>query len=209
MALTSKQTICEQAQRIINGGNTTTDTEVTLQELAVAMGQIFGSVVRRVYFEGRNEGEEYINGDFIFTFKNIDVTLDEDLDQYYSIMPQTNITLPRDMGVYHVSLMKEQDRPFVPLSNSFQALSRGLEVNRLENRWGYYKEQDRIYFHNLKAIDGVEKIMMKLVAPLGHVAFDDTVSIPDDIQSELVTMLVQMYTVQDQTEKDIINDNVK
>ena len=60
--------IAEQAQRILNGGATTSDTEVRLEELVIFVDQAFASFIKTSYFENRNDGENYVNGTFIYSF---------------------------------------------------------------------------------------------------------------------------------------------
>lgn len=209
MALTTKYRMAEQAKRILEGGNSTQDSQLSIRELMLFVSQAFGQVARMRFFENKAEGDDYINGDFIFSFPDIPVTVDQARGEYYAILPSNVITLPRDLGVYHVSLMKDQTRPFVPVANGFNAMFRGLEAGQLEGRSGFYKEQEKIYFVNVDDIDGVEKVLIKLVAPLGSVGDEDVVSVPEDVQLEVVTMAVELYRLQQQVEQDLENDNIK
>ncbi len=209
MALTSKYKLAEQAQRIILGGNPTGDREVSIQELILFATQSFSIIVRRTFFEGKSEGESFVNGDFIYSFENVDVSKDGARDEYYSSLPETTVTLPYDMGVYQISRMKHQNKAFIPVSNGFNAMHSGMESSMLEGNIGYYREGDRIYYVNFNDTTGIGKVLMKLIAPIGQVDDEDQVNIPDDIQGEIVQMIVQLYTNEQAAPKDIVNDNVK
>ena len=209
MSVTSKYKLAEQALRIISGGTPTNDAQVTMQEVMIGVSQAFGSVVRNNYFEGKAIGEPMVNGNFVYTFEDVDIKRDNSKSLYYSILPATTITLPYDMGVFQVSKMKDQNHAFVPLPNGFMPLFYGLDSSTLEGRIGYFVEDGRIYFPNMNAKNKVEKVLMKLVAPLGGIGDEDEVNIPDDMQLEIVKIVTQMYAAERAAPHDEISDLVK
>jgi len=209
MSLTTKYKLAEQAQRILAGGTPTDDNQISIQELVIGVSQAFSSVIRRSYFEGKAIGEPHINGNFIYSFSDITVDRDTNKSLYYSTIPATTVTLPYDMGVYQISRMKDQKDAFVPLQNGFSALFEGLKSFKLEGRIGYYLEGDRIYYENMDVKNKVSTVLMKLIAPIGSVSEEDNINIPDDIQSEIVTMTVQLYATEQQLPHDEQSDLVK
>lgn len=208
MSLTSKYKIAEQTRSILAGGKPTADIEVSIRELIIFVSQAFAFVVSRKYFEGKNEGESHVNGNFIYPFEE-DVLKDTAKDLFYSALPATSVTLPYDMEVYQVSRVKDQRAPFIPVPSGFMGLTEGLESGRLEGRIGYFVENERIYFVNMDQKNKVDTVMMKLVAPIGSVEDEDEINISDDIQLEIVTKAVQLYQNEVAVPKDVINDNVK
>lgn len=208
MSLTSKYRIAEQARNILVGGKSTSDIEVSIRELIIFVGQAFASIVSRKYFEGKNEGESHVNGNFIYPFEE-DVLKDTAKGLFYSVLPATSVTLPYDMEVYQVSRIKDQKAVFVPVSSGFTGLTEGLESGRLEGRIGYFVEDGRIYYVNMDQINKVDTVLMKLVAPIGSVEDEDEINISDDIQLEIVTLANQLYQNEQQNPKDTVNDNVK
>jgi len=209
MSLTTKYKLAEQAQRILAGGTPTDDNQISIQELLIGVTQAFSSIIRRNYFEGKSIGEPHINGNFIYSFSDITVDKDTNKSLYYSEIPATTVTLPYDMGVYQISRMKDQKDVFVPLQNGFSALFNGLKSFKLEGRIGYYLEGDRIYYENMDIKNKVSTVLMKLIAPIGSVSEEDSINIPDDIQSEIVTMTVQLYVTEQQIPHDEQSDLVK
>lgn len=209
MSLTSKYKLAEQAQRIILGGHPTPDSGVKIQELIIYISQAFSNIVRQTFFQGKAEGEEYINGSFIYTFKNVKVKEDKDLDKFFTDLPATTVTLPHDIGVFQVSHMKDQAHAFRPVAPGFEAQTEGLAVGELEGRIGYYPEDNRIYFVNMKDTEQSEEVLVKLVAPLGSIEDEDEITVNDDIQLQIVTMAIELYTREETTPHDDQNDNVK
>ena len=209
MSLTTKYKLAEQAQRILSGGTPTDDSQISLQELMIAVSQAFASVVRRNYFEGKAVGEPHVNGAFIYSFNDIVVNKDVNKSLYYSELPSTTVTLPYDMGVYQISRMKDQRSSFIPLQNGFSALFEGLKSFKLEGRIGYYLENGRVYYENMDVKNKVDTVLMKLIAPIGSVSDEDDINIPDDMQLEIVTMAIQIYATEQQIPHDEQSDLVK
>src|SRR3990167_3674393 len=123
-------------------------------------------------------------------------------------MPSTTIVLPYEMGVYQISPMKNQGDFYIPLRNGFNALMQGLEVGRLEGRFGYYIEGKRIYY-TFKPIDAPDSVMMKMVVALDNITGDDIIFMPKDMELAIVQQAIQLYTVSLQIKPDNTNDNVK
>jgi hypothetical protein len=209
MPLTSKSRLAEQAQRVILGGTPTADAEVKSAEIILYIEQCFASIVKMNYFAGKAEGESTINGDFIYDFDNVDIVKDANKDMFYSKVPASTISLPYDIGFYHVSLQKDQRNAFVRVPNGFNSLYRDLPSARLEGRMGYFVERNRIYYVNMSNADNPEKALIKLVAPLGSVDDDDEVNIPLDVQHQIVEKSVQMFMAEQAAPKDTENDNFK
>ncbi len=209
MGLTSKYKLAEQALRIILGGHPTPDSGVKVQELMIFVSQAFSNIVSSTFFQGKSEGEPYINGSFIYSFKDVKVDKDTELDKFFVLMPATTVTLPYDIGVFQVSNMKDQAGAFTPVSSGFEAMTKGLAVQELENEVGYYPEGNRIYFVNMKDTEKSDKVLIKLVAPLGSLGDEDEITVNDDIQLQIVTMTVELYGKAEAQPHDDQNDNVK
>jgi len=206
MSMTTQYKLAEQVLRIISGGTPSTDAQVTIQELAISVSQAFASVVRNRFFQAKTIGEQMIGGDLIYSFESVPVKKDTAKDLFYSALPSTTISLPYDMGIYQISRMKDQKRAFIPLQNGFSALYENLKSVALEGRIGYYLENDRVYFENITPSNQISTVLMKLVVPLSSLGIDDEVNMPDDIQAEIVSMAVQLYSVEQQAPHDQISD---
>lgn len=201
MGLTTKYKLCEQSQRLILGGQPTQDREILIQELVVMLEQAFATVIRRRYFESKNMGEPYINGNFIFPFS---ITVNKDTTGYYLEIPETSVSLPNDIQIY--SVYGKAGTSYIPVAVGFDEMFKGLDAGELEGKAGYYIEGSKIRFSNMNARNKPESINVRIVAPTGDVGLEDSMSIPEDIQLEIVTMTVQLYSVQQQGEKDEISD---
>ena len=200
--------LSEQVLRIILGGNTTSDKELKKDDVRIYVSQALGTVIRRRFFENKIEGDEYVDGSFIYAFEDVEVKLDTKKKLYYVDLPATTIDLPNGIGIFSIGYMENQENTFVPVTNAFQSLFRGLKSYAMGGRVSFYKEQKKIYFVNME--NGIPcKVLVKIVAPFGDLDKCNSFDVPLDMQEEIVRMAVQLYMIQAQNPKDIENNNVK
>lgn len=206
---TSKAKIAEQIQRMLSGGTPSRDSQVTIQELIVAVSQMFAQAVKFNLFANKKEGESEVDGSFIYPFEDVPVKKDHHKDLYYSILPSPTITLPSGAGVYQISLMKDQENSFVLVPANFKALTKGLPMANIETNIGYWREGNRVYYTNISAADEITEVLIKLIVGIDGIGDDDLIDIPLDIQADIIQKVFQMYTPQQQLPKDDLNNNNK
>lgn len=194
---------------MLSGGTTSRDTEVSIQELIVAVSQVFAQAVKMNLFGNKREGESDVDGAFIYTFDCVPVKKDEKKNLFYSILPSPTISLPNDASISMVSLMQDQENAFVRVPNNFLQATRGLPTSSLEGQMGYWRENNRIYYTNMAASDEISEVLLKLVAGLDGIGDDDLIDMPLDIQAEVVQRVFQMYAPQQQIPKDELNNSNK
>lgn len=206
--MTTLSKLSEQAKLILSGGRITPDVEPSAQELILCVKQAFSQLVKLSFFENKKEGDSYISGGFIYTFENVDVSKDLNKDLFYSDLPSSTIVLPQELGVYQISPMQDQGSFFVPLRNGDYALMQGLDVSRLEGRYGYFIEGKKVYY-TFSPSEKIDYVLMKLVVAIDNIGDDELIVIPNDMQLQLVQQAVQIYATEVQAKKDIISDNLK
>ncbi len=202
--MTTKYKIAEQARRVIEVGNSGPNEPVNMQELILAVSQAFGVVVKANWFQNKNEGLSEIDGTFIYPFKNIPILYDKDLTQYYSVLPSSYISLPHELGIQQVSLMKSgsasqsQAEPMVRVFNGFTSLSRGLALENLQTRKAFYVEGSNIIYLGMTEQLAQLNVLIKLAVALEEVDEDQQVNIAPELQSQIIDMVVQKYLVEKQ-----------
>lgn len=207
--MTSKMKLAEQVQRMLSGGTPSRDTEVSIQELIVAVSQMFAQAVKLNLYGNKREGESDVDGAFIYTFDCVPVKKDDKKNLYYSILPSPTIALPNDASISMVSLMQDQENAFIRVPNNFLQATRGLPTATLENQMGFWRENSRIYYTNMAASDEITEVLLKLVAGVDGIGDDDLIDIPLDIQADIVQRVFQMYAIQQQAPKDELNNSNK
>lgn len=205
MSKTTQSKLAEQAMRKNAGGNISDDYRFDIREVVLMVRQVFAGVMRIRYFQNKAEDNSDINGDLIYSFKNIEVKEESDTGRLYSDIPRGSIDLPNGVVVRHISPMKELNKPFVPVANSFSSLYRGLGAANLQGRIGFYLENGKAFYENLCPKDQLKEVFVKVVLPLDSIDEDDEINIPDDIQLEVVTRVVEM--MQPTNPKDNTNDS--
>lgn len=203
--------IAEQAQRRIAGGQPSADTAVKIQELILAAQQVYAQIVKTNLFENRREGEYDVNGAFIYTFKDVPVYYDSNLELYYAEMPSTYIALPNEMGIAQVSSMKSQFKNFVRVNQNFLSQSYGLKISGLLGNKGYWSENNKLYFVNMDKLNANDNVLIKLVVALDNIdPYEDEIGLPPEVAQQIVQMLYQMFVpVENQIPEDTINNNKK
>ncbi|MDB4301931.1 hypothetical protein N9924_00040 [bacterium] len=204
----TRNVIAEQAQRIINGGTASPETEVRKEELVLYVDQVFTRYIKQSFYENRQEGSRYMNGAFIYSFIE-DVQYDTIRKRHYADIPSTYVNLPLGIGLYQVSPVEDEYNSMIPVNPNFMAMSNGLAVGNLEGKKGYFVENTTMIFVNVPTTYEMKSVLIKLVGGIQGDVDAENIDIPADAQAEMVQMVVGLYTQQYQTETDDTNNNNK
>lgn len=191
MAFTTYERIAEQIERRL--GKLTEDSDILRPELILAIRQRLGVKVLERFYQTKADDVGQIDGGFIYTFKNITVSEDTDLEAYYAVLPSSYPDILYGMGLKQVSPTKEPKTVYIPVKNGFTALFNGLEGATLEGQIGYYTENDRIYFTNMTASNNPPSVLIKITCPLDGLPPNTQVNIPSDLQAAVIEEVYAMY----------------
>jgi hypothetical protein len=167
----------------------------------VAVGQALAVVVKQDFFNGKQDGVTEINGQYIFSFSDVAVTLDSARNKYYADLPAAYISLPHDYGVVSVSLMKSDDTPFVRMAAGQIGMITGTMAENLQGNTAYAIENARIYLPKTKVWDNTDALLVKIAVSLDGIDDDTTIFLPPDAQEALITMVMNKYNPQPPKEK--------
>lgn len=204
----TRHIIAEQAQRVILGGSPTPDTEVRVEELLIFVDQAFGKMIRNSFFENMQEGIRQVNGAFLYSY-DVDVEEDCKKNLFYAKIPSTYVNLPLGVGIYQVAPEGDPFNTMIPLDLHFIGLSTGLPVERLEGKCSYFVKNTKMYFRGFKPGEEVGSVTITLAGGIQPEEIDPEVEMPLDMQSDLVSLTVELYMTQQQMPKDDLNDNNK
>ena len=206
---TTKTQLAEQIIRILNSGDTTHDNSIDPRELLLAIEQERDRLVRLRLFESLSQGEGGIPGDVVSTFDSITIKKDTVKNLLYSLLPGRIMSLPKDMGILHVSYTKDQYNAFVRMPNGSLSLYNGLVASMIGGRGGYWLEGDRIYYNS--SVDDCcgNTVIVKIVMNSGDVDPDDIFPIPPDMESEVIRNVMQLYAPMKTVPNDEQNDNLE
>lgn len=199
--------LSEQVLRIVLSGNTNSDKELKKEDVRLYVTQALYSIIRRRFYEYKSEGEEYIDGSYIYAFEDVEVKKSDSLNLYYSDLPASTIDLPNGVGIYSVGYMQDQSSNFIQVPNTFNSLFKGLRSSALSGNIGYYKEGKKIFYTNMPNKETC-KVLIKIVAPLGDLGKCNSFDLPMDMQEEVIARAVQLYVGARQLPDDNENNNI-
>lgn len=191
--------LSEQILRIATGANINDDQKIDIREIQLLVGQQVAYFAKRNYLENGNiDGINYIDNQFISTYKNVDVLVDRDLDEKYSILPSTPISLPRTGGVYQVSGMKGQDKPFLPIDSTTIGMFGKLETFNQSCERYYYVSGNRIYY---RGISNIKRVLIELVS-------EGDAVVPKEYETEIIANVMKIIGIENNIPQDKINDGL-
>lgn len=186
--MSSKRRIAEQVQRILGG-------DVLIQELMLYCNQAYGYIVKKNWWNNKAQGENDVNGNFIYSFDDNVIALDTAKNLYYSQLPSSFLgDIPHEMGIPHVSYMQSYDKPFVRLANGMPGLFRGLDSATLDGNDTFFVENAKIYLPTITAQTSGKNLLIKLVVALEGISDEENIAIPPDVEFEIVQLAVAMYS---------------
>lgn len=203
--------ISEQILRILAGGNITKDFRYDIREINLLVNQYRDALVRRDMLQDRqmNLLEDILydtTEDNVTTFENIEVLYNSNTNIYYSKMPVSPMSLPSGKGVFMVSLMQSQYKPFLPISPSFISSTYGTERADLGGNIGYYREGDKIIYHNIDC-NKPKYVLIKMIVSASDLS-DEQLNIPNHLQAEIIQSIVALLQPALAVQEDNKNDNI-
>ncbi len=156
----------------------------------------YNDVVGKSYNQAQRYSDFSQLDNHIKPFKNVPVLHDEDLCEYYSILPAPIVQIPDNQAIRLICPMRDQSDAFVYEDNSSTAVFSELEVSALDSSKSYQVEGSQIRYKE-GMTDDIAKagVLMKLVVQFGALEDDDEVYMPAG-QSTLISQIVVEYMSQ-------------
>lgn len=200
-----RQELAERIQRRIYGGDLTKDKQVHIVEIGLALDAAASYVISRNILDNIKVGNKNVNGQYIISFRNIEVKKDSETDQSYIDLPAKYISLPNDGGILSVVDMKNITNPYIPVR--FGSASANLTCGNLEGRIGYYPEADKLFFTKDIYEKKIKKLMVKLISSsVNDITDDQKYNLPIELEFEVVEMVVKHFMLKP---NDEINDGIQ
>ena len=176
--------LAEKAKDILGFGD--------IQALVSSAIDCYATVVKKEWYEGKQDGTSEISGAFVYTFKGLTPVKDTDVNMYYINVPSSYINLPHEMGINSVSSMLYQDSPFTRIGSGSNGMWKNLKSSGFGGSQPYYTESSRIYFPKMTSLNAGD-ILLKLALSLQTVDPEEELNIAPNIGSMIVDMLVAKY----------------
>lgn len=194
---TTKKKISEQILRLVKG-NPTASSRIQEGDVRLLVEQVANQILKADYFQvNLPEGDSIPNNCMVFTYDAIPVTTyKQTLSR--AKLPAIPVSLPRNLGVLHVSKVDDINSPFVPIPTStFGIVKPQVLLGDMSGLIGYeVVGSDLIFTKNLPGMN-VNTVYIRLVGvdistlteyDLLPVSADQEAAIVDAVYKMLVTV---------------------
>lgn len=187
--------VAELIYRQYSSGDPSSESGLELKDFEYAVQQARAYKIRYDYFNtSKIEGERTINQGWLKQYKNVAVKLDTDTDTYYSVLPSQVLDLPRNMGLFFVSPMKNFNAPFAQQTIGQAYIFSGNPTDTIV----YNYDNENIYYQNFDP--AIKQVYMQTI-PLT----DD--NIPDEFTAEISELVLNRYMPNRKIPESKVADN--
>lgn len=191
--MTTRARISEQINRLI-AGNPVISGRVHPNDIRLLVEQVANKMLKADHFAVNvPEGDTIPNNLMMFSYDNVPVTTYKTTKSRCKL-PSIPISLPRNMGVFHISKTDAIDEPFIPIPSGMYGIIKPQDlIGNLSGLIGYeVVGSDVIFTKNLPGI-GVNSVFIRLVGvDMSQLSDYDILPIPQDMEVDIVT---QVYNI--------------
>jgi hypothetical protein len=190
---TTKAKISEQIQRMI-AGNPIISGRIHRNDIRLLVEQVANQLLKADYFAVNiPEGDSMPSNCMVFTYDNVPVSTYK-TTKSRAILPAIPISLPRNMGVLHVSKTDAIDEPFVPIPTSMYGIIKPQDLlGDLSGLIGYeVVGRDIVFTKNLPGLS-INSVFIRLVGvDLSQLTDYDLLPLSADMEAQVVQ---QVYAI--------------
>lgn len=191
--MTTKKKISEQIQRILKG-NPVISARVHINDIMLLVEQVANQLLKAEHFSvNMPSGDTVPNNCMIFSYDAVPVEVYK-TSKSRSKLPSIPVSLPRNMGVLHISKTDAVDEPFIPIPTSMYGIVKPQDMlGDLSGLIGYeVVGSEVIYTKNLVGM-GISSVYMRLVgANLSLLTDYDILPVSADMEAQIVQMVYNM-----------------
>ena len=205
-----RQRISEQILRILANGNTTRDFRWDIREINLLVNQFRDAFIRRDYLNDRQfaileEASSSMDEQILSTFEDVEVLYNENRDLHYSLLDAEPMSKGSN-AMLSISLMQSQYSPFIPISPTSLGVLYGTEAYDLGGHTGFWREKNKIYYHNLKC-PTPKHVLITMVGSSSTLS-NEKFSVPPHLEIEIIQGVVSLLGSRMQDNQDYKNDNM-
>jgi hypothetical protein len=191
--LTTIFSISEQIKRIL-AGNPIISGRVHMNDVKRLVVQVANQMLKADHFQvNMPAGDTIPNNCMVYTYDNVPVTVYK-TSKSRATLPSIPVSLPRNMGVLHVSKTDAIDEPFVPIPTSLYGVVKPQALlGDLSGLIGYEViGKDVVFTKNLVGL-GINSVYMRLVgSDLSQLTDYDILPISADMEAQVVQTVYNM-----------------
>lgn len=196
--MTTKRILSEQVLYRLKGGYPSVASSVQHEDVWKAIEQLVNSNFKVEQFNMNLPSGEQIPSGMCLAEYIVAVNTD------YSILPVMPVSLPRNLGIYHVSRTDAPNDPFIPIQSGQWAFVKDQPLlNILLGQIGYEVIGSKIKY---TSEPNVANVLMRLVVmDMSLLGENDMLPIPSDMEDLIVNKLVEQFAGVQPADK--INDS--
>jgi hypothetical protein len=185
--MTTIYSISEQVMRLM-AGNIIISGRYHINDVKRLVVQVSNQLLKADHFAiNVPEGDTIPNNCMVFTYDNVAVTTYKTTKSKCTL-PSIPISLPRNMGVLHISKTDAIDEPFIPIPTSMYGIIKPQDLlGDLSGLIGYeVVGKDVIFTKNLPGM-GVNAVYMRLVgADISQLGDYDILPLSADMEAQVI-----------------------
>jgi hypothetical protein len=191
---TTKRKIAEQVQRLLKG-NPIIQARVHINDIKLLVEQLANQILKADYLSiNMPEGDSLPSNCMIFTYDNIAVsTYKTTLSK--CTLPSIPLSLPRNMGVFHISKTDSINEPFVPIPSGMYGIIQPQNLlGDLSGLIGYeVYGKDVVFTKNLPGL-GINSVFIRLIGvDLGSLTDYDLLPLSSDMEAQIVQQAYSIF----------------
>lgn len=204
---TTKKKIAEQILRLVKG-NPTASSRVQEGEVKLLVEQVANQVLKADSFQmNMPEGDTIPNNCMVFTYESVPVTTYKSTLSK-ATLPAIPMSLPRNMGVLHISKTDDINSPFIPIPTSLYGIVKPqVLLGDLSGLIGYeVVGKDVIFTKNLPGMN-INSVYMRLVGiDLSVLSDYDLLPVSADQEAAIVEAVYKMLVTVPQPDR-VVDSN--
>lgn len=185
---TTKKKIAEQVQRMLKG-NPIISARVHINDIKLLVEQTANQLLKADHFSVNvPEGDTIPNNCMIFTYDNVPVVAYK-TTRSKATLPSIPISLPRNLGVLHVSKTDSIDEPFIPIPSSLYGIVKPQDLlGDLSGLIGYeVVGKDIIFTKNLTSIPVLSVFIRLVGVDLSQLTDYELLPLSSDMEAQIIT----------------------
>jgi hypothetical protein len=184
---TTKYKISEQVQRLLKG-NPIISARVHMNDIKLLIEQVANQLLKAETLSiNLPEGDSVPPNCMVYTYDNVSVSTYK-TTKSKATLPSIPVSLPRNMGVLHVSKVDAIDEPFIPIPTSLYGIVKPQALlGDLSGLIGYeVVGKDIIFTQNLPGMS-VNSVYIRLVGvDLSQVTDYELLPLSSDMEAQIV-----------------------
>lgn len=185
--------IAEQILRLLKG-NPVISGRVHMNDAKRLIVQVANQLLKTDHFQvNMPAGDTVPNNCMVYTYDNVPVTTYK-TSKSRAVLPSMPISLPRNMGVLHVSKTDDIDCPFIPIPTSTYGIIKPQAlIGDLSGNIGYeVVGKDIIFTKNLPGLS-INSVYIRLVgADLATLSDYDVFPLSADMEAQVIQIVYNM-----------------